>query len=299
MKLKYATYDVFTDTRFAGNPLAVVFDADELSDAQMQTVAREFNLSETTFIRQAEDERHTANVRIFTPTKELPFAGHPTIGSAIAIAEAMSGTAKSSDHLLVLEEKVGPIRCGVTIAAGEASFAEFTVARLAAQAGVDPNASEAARCFGLAPADIGFGQHVPTLFSAGVTFVMIPLASLDALARAKPETVALFDTLGSTEVFLYARAEPGAAHAFRARMFAPEIGIVEDPATGSAVASFAGVLARFENLGDGWHTLPVLQGVEMGRPSLIGLEVEITGGKLSGTRIAGKAVKVSEGTLFL
>ena len=294
---RFATYDVFTETRFAGNPLAVVFDADDLSDVQMQTVAREFNLSETVFVRAPADARHTANVRIFTPTKELPFAGHPTIGSAIAIAEAQSGTEQNSDHLLVLEEKVGPIRCGVTIKAGEATFAEFTAAKLSAPAGADPSAGEAARAFGLAPSDVGFGKHVPSLFSAGVTFSMLPLASIDALARAKPETTALFETLGSTEVFLYARAEPGAAHAFRARMFAPEIGIVEDPATGSAVAAFAGVLARFEDLAEGWHTLPVLQGVEMGRPSLIGLELEISGGKLSGTRIAGKAVKVSEGAL--
>jgi trans-2,3-dihydro-3-hydroxyanthranilate isomerase len=296
---RFVTYDVFTDTPFAGNPLAVVFDADALSDAQMQTIAREFNLSETVFVRAPADARHAANARIFTPARELPFAGHPTIGCAIAIAEARSGTDSASDHLLVLEEKVGPIRCGVTIAAGEATFAEFTVARLSEPAGPDPRVDAAARCFGLAPADIGFGAHVPSLFSAGVPFAMVPLASLDALARAKPTTAALLDTLSSTEVFLYARAEHGAAHAFRARMFAPEIGIVEDPATGSAVASFAGVLARFEHLADGWHTLPVLQGVEMGRPSLIGLELEITERKLSGTRIAGKAVKVSEGTLTL
>ncbi|WP_395646533.1 PhzF family phenazine biosynthesis protein [Terricaulis sp.] len=296
-KLRYVTYDVFTGVRFAGNPLAVVFDADALSDAQMQTIAREFNLSETSFIRAAADQRHTAEVRIFTPGKELPFAGHPTIGSAIAIAEARHGA--PSDYILMLEEKIGPVRCAVTIAKGEPSLAEFMAPKLSASAGEDPSIEAAARAFGLAPTDIGFGHHVPSLFSAGVTFGMIPLASVEALARAKPASESLLTALGSTEIFLYARAEPDAQHAFRARMFAPEIGIVEDAATGSAAAAFAGVLARFEVLGDGWHTLPVLQGVEMGRPSLIGLEIEIKARALTATRIAGQAVKVSEGVLFL
>ena len=276
-QLSYATYDVFTDTPFAGNPLAVVFGADELNDAQMQTIAREFNLSETIFVRAAEYAQHAASVRIFTPTKELPFAGHPTIGCAIALAERNRNGDSPRDMLLVLEERVGPVRCGVKLAADSASFAEFT---------------------GLTAADIGFDKHVPSIFSAGVPFAMVPVASLDALGRAQLIDAKSSTTLGATEVFVYARAEPNAAHSFRARMFAPEIGIVEDPATGGAAAAFAGVLARFEPLGEGWTTLPILQGVEMGRPSLIGLEVNMENGALAGARIAGKAVKISEGVLY-
>jgi trans-2,3-dihydro-3-hydroxyanthranilate isomerase len=128
---------------------------------------------------------------------------------------------------------------------------------------------------------------------------MIPLANADALVRAKPSLASLSAALGATEVFVYTRAERSEAHAFEARMFAPEIGIVEDPATGSAAAAFAGVLARFEDLPDGWQSLPILQGVEMGRPSLIGLEVKIENGALAGARIAGKGVKISEGVLFV
>ncbi|MBC7767160.1 MAG: PhzF family phenazine biosynthesis protein [Phycisphaerales bacterium] len=297
-QLQYATYDVFTDTRFAGNPLAIVFGADPLDDAQMQTIAREFNLSETIFVRAPEYAQHAASVRIFTPTKELPFAGHPTIGCAIAIAEAQYDPGAPRDVLLVLEEKIGPVRCGVRIAADGASFAEFTAPKLSAQAGADPSAEAAANALGLAAADIGFDKHTPSLFSAGVPFAMIPVASRAALAGAQLTTNETSAVLGATEVFVYVRAEPDAPHSFRARMFAPEIGIVEDPATGGAAAAFAGVLARFENLPDGWHTLPILQGVEMGRPSLIGLEVEIGDAKLTGARIAGKAVKVSEGVLF-
>jgi trans-2,3-dihydro-3-hydroxyanthranilate isomerase len=297
MPVPFATYDVFTDARFAGNPLAVVFGADALSDAQMQTIAREFNLSETIFIRAPADACHEASVRIFTPGKELPFAGHPTIGGAIAIAERRHGRDETKDFLFVLEEKIGLVRCGVKIARDGASFAEFAAPKLSAQAGPDPSLEVAAAALGLSPHDIGFGAHRPSLFSAGVPFAMIPVGSLDALARAKPQSEATSAALGATEVFVYARAETKASHAFRARMFAPEIGIVEDPATGGAAAAFAGVLARFEDLPDGWHTLPILQGVEMGRPSLIGLEIHIESGALAATRIAGKAVKVTEGRI--
>ncbi len=299
MKLNFTTYDVFTDTRFAGNPLAVVWDADDLSDAQMQTIAREFNLSETIFVRAPANPQHAASVRIFTPGKELPFAGHPTIGCAVAIAEARHRDSGLDDLILVLEEQVGPVRCGVKLSAEGASFAEFTAPRLSAPAGADPSIASAARALGLAESDIGFDKHVPSVFSAGVPFAMIPVASVEALGRAAPAMGALSAALSTTEVFVYARADAKAAHSFHARMFAPEIGIVEDPATGGAAAAFAGVLARFEDLPDGWHTLPILQGVEMGRPSLIGLEVNIENGALAGARIAGKAVKVSEGVLYV
>ncbi|MBL8536794.1 MAG: PhzF family phenazine biosynthesis protein [Hyphomonadaceae bacterium] len=293
----FATYDVFTDTRFAGNPLAVVFDADGLSDLQMQAIAREFNLSETIFLSAPASPSHAAAARIFTPTKELPFAGHPTIGGAIAFAERNHAEQRPRDMILVLEEKIGPVRCGVELGDGP-SFAEFSAPKISEPAGPDPAMDSAAQALGLAIADIGFGAHRPSLFSAGVPFAMIPVADLSALARAAPRG-AFSALLGATEVFVYARAERDAPHAFRARMFAPEIGIGEDPATGSAAAAFAGVLARFEDLPDGWHTLPIMQGVEMGRPSLIGLEINIDGGVLTAARIAGKAVKVAEGRLSI
>jgi trans-2,3-dihydro-3-hydroxyanthranilate isomerase len=297
--LNFATYDVFTDTRFAGNPLAIVFGADALGDAAMQTIAREFNLSETIFVCAPEYAQHEASVRIFTPTKELPFAGHPTIGCAIALAEMRHGRDAPSDRLLVLEERIGPVRCAVKIAAEGASFAEFTAPKLSVRAGADPSAEAAASALGLSVSDIGFANHLPSLFAAGVPFAMIPVAGAGALARAWPASAQTSGALGATEVFVYTRAESDAPYSFRARMFAPEIGIVEDPATGGAAAAFAGALARFEDLPDGWHTLPILQGAEMGRPSLIGLEVHIEKAALAGARIAGKAVKVSEGTLYL
>jgi len=298
MSLKFATYDVFTDTPLAGNPLAVVFGADSLSDARMQAIAREFNLSETIFVCAPAYAQHAASVRIFTPGKELPFAGHPTIGCAIAVAETQHNSDGPRDILLVLEERIGPVRCAVKLAAEGASFAEFSAPKLSEPAGADPSIEAAAHALGLAPADIGFGGHKPSLFSAGVPFAMIPLASIDALARARVRG-STSEALGATEVFAYTRAAAQEPASFRARMFAPDIGIAEDPATGGAAAAFAGVVARFEDLPDGWHTLPIQQGVEMGRPSLIGLELQLENGALAGARIAGKAVKLSEGVLYI
>jgi trans-2,3-dihydro-3-hydroxyanthranilate isomerase len=290
--LKFAVYDVFTDTRFQGNPLAVVFDADALGDSAMQAIAREFNLSETIFVRRPADQRHAASVRIFTPGAELPFAGHPIVGCSIALAEAR---AMKGDCILVLEAKIAPVRCAVTT--GNGGFAEFDAPKLAEELGLGADDAAMAAALGLAPGDIGFDRHIPTLYSAGVPYAFAPVASLAALARASARAVDE-EAIGAPSVFLYARADASDAHAFRARMFAPKFGITEDPATGSAAAAFAGVAARFEGLGEGWTNLPILQGVEMGRPSLIGLEIQMTEGKLSGVRISGKAVKVSEGTLF-
>lgn len=297
-QLRFVTYDVFTDTPFAGNPLGVVFDADALDSAAMQTIAREFNLSETIFIRRPKNETHTAEVRIFTPARELPFAGHPTIGGAIAIAEAQHGRRADRDLLIVLEEKVGPVRCAVKLTADAASFAEFDTPKVAEETGAGLSDADAAAMLGLSAKDIGFDRHMPSSFSAGLLYACVPVADLGVLARAAPTPAFSADKLGANGVYVYTRAPREAPQAFNARMFAPEIGIVEDPATGSAAAAFAGVVAKFEAPGEGWTKAPILQGAEMRRPSLIGLDVEIEGGKLKAARISGQAVKVSEGTLF-
>lgn len=296
-RLSFATYDVFTDQRFAGNPLAVVRGADGLSDTQMQAVAREFNLSETIFVQAPENAAHSAKVRIFTPGSELPFAGHPTVGCAIALAEDRFPDDRDMDALIMLEERVGLVRCAVSRQAGKASYAEFVAPRLSQEAGAAASDDVIAEALGLAPSDIGFGRHRPTIYSAGVPFAMVPLASRDALQRAAPLGGFDWARLGATEVYLYTRLPEDSAHAFAARMFAPAIGIPEDAATGGAAAAFAGVVARFEGLAAGAHKLPIEQGVEMGRPSLIALTVTLDEGTLLEARIGGAAVKVSEGVI--
>jgi trans-2,3-dihydro-3-hydroxyanthranilate isomerase len=297
--MSFATYDVFTAARFSGNPLAVVWDCPDLDAAAMQRIAREFNLSETIFILPPEDPAHTARVRIFTPALEMPFAGHPTVGCAIHLARQRFGEEADIDAVLVLEENVGPVRCAVQLKPGQPAFAQFDSPRLAAQVGAGPDPSLAAQALGLDPTDIGFGRHQPAIWSARAPYVMVPVASPEVLAKIVPGP-ALVEAVGAAVgVLAFAPLPAAHPHAFRARMFAPGAGVPEDPATGSAAAALAGPLARFEGLSAGRHALPIEQGVEMGRPSLIALEIEVEGGKLTHCRIGGQAVGVMTGQLAL
>ena len=301
---RYAIYDVFTDTRLAGNPLAVVFDADGLDDGAMQRIAGEFNLSETVFVKTPDNPAHTARLRIFTPGRELPFAGHPTVGAAIAIAEAGEGDAGPSDQVSVLEENVGPVRCAVRLGAGRAAFAEFDLPRKSARLDATFDRQALADAFSLKPGQIGFENHAPSLWSAGVAFVMIPVHDLAAAAAvdfdpALWERCAPFAEGRLSSAYLYCRGGVNHNAKFHARMFAPDMGIAEDPATGAAVAALSGAIHFFDKLVDGHHPLLIEQGVEMGRPSLIHLHLDVSGGAIAAARIGGEAVRIASGTLDL
>jgi trans-2,3-dihydro-3-hydroxyanthranilate isomerase len=289
MKRRFATLDVFTDRRFAGNPLAVVLESDGLDSAAMQAIAREFNLSETVFVLPPESNAHRARVRIFTPQRELPFAGHPTVGTAVLLA-SLDGGGEARD--LTLEENIGPVPCHVTPANNEASF---DLPALPKDAGAPPPVDALAGALGLVAADIGFGTFVPSSWSAGNGFIFVPLRSRDAVGRAKPDLAKFAALGGPVFVFTNGTAEPG--NDFHARMFAPSYGVPEDPATGSAAAAFAGVLTQFAGLKDGTHSFAIEQGYEMGRPSLIRLAVAVSGGRLSAASVGGGAIIVSEGTI--
>ncbi|WP_411036602.1 PhzF family phenazine biosynthesis protein [Shinella sp. BYT-45] len=305
MSRRYAIYDVFTDARLAGNPLAVVFDADGLDDDTMQRIAGEFNLSETVFVKTPEKPAHTARLRIFTPGRELPFAGHPTVGAAIAIAEAGEGNgAGPRDLVSVLEENVGPVRCAVKLGAGKAAFAEFDLPRKSARLEAAFDKQALADAFSLKPAQIGFENHVPSLWSAGVAYVMIPVHDLAAAAAVEFDPVlwercAPFAEGRLASAYLYCRGGVNHIARFHARMFAPDMGIAEDPATGSAVAAMSGAIHFFDKLVDGHHPFLVEQGVEMGRPSLIHLHLDVSGGTIAGARIGGEAVRIASGVLDL
>ncbi|WLR91050.1 PhzF family phenazine biosynthesis protein [Shinella zoogloeoides] len=305
MPRRYAIYDVFTDTRLAGNPLAVVFDADGLNDDTMQRIAGEFNLSETVFVKAAESPTHTARLRIFTPGVELPFAGHPTVGAAIAIAEAGEGNgAGPRDQVCVLEENVGPVRCAVKFGVGKAAFAEFDLPRKSARLEATFDRQALADAFSLKPGQIGFENHVPSLWSAGVAFVMIPVHDLAAAAAvdfdpALWERCTPFAEGRLASAYLYCRGGVNHNAKFHARMFAPDMGISEDPATGSAVAAMSGAIHFFDKLVDGHHPFLIEQGVEMRRPSHIHLHLDVTGGAIAGARIGGEAVRIASGTLDL
>lgn len=299
-KRRFAVYDVFSSERLAGNPLAVVFDAGGLDTGAMQRIAGEFNLSETTFILPPGDPRHRAGIRIFTPRHELPFAGHPTVGSAIALVEA---SGEGTPSIFVLEEKVGPVRCAVSTDE-MGLFAEFDLPRLPEAIPFSAEPATIAAALGLMPNEIGFENHAVTQYSGGVPYVLVPVAGLDAAGRANLDLQAWLDLTGPVEAlspgaFVYCRETTRHGNAFHARMFAGHLGIAEDPATGSAVAAFAGAIMQFDRPAEGVRGYRIEQGVEMGRPSLIRLELDVREGGLTGARIGGHAIKVSEGDLLI
>lgn len=302
MSRRYAVYDVFTDRKLAGNPLAVVFDAGGLDDAAMQSIAGEFNLSETVFVHAAENPAHTARLRIFTPFRELPFAGHPTVGAAVAIAEALNGDGGGPlDLVSVLEENVGPVRCAVRLPQRGAAFAEFDLPRRSSRLDAALERQAIADAFGLSVSQIGFENHVPSLWSAGVAFVMVPVHDLGAAADAEFDPAAWQRCVPFAEgrlasAYIYCRGAVNHLARFHARMFSSDSG-AEDPATGSAVAALSGAIQFFDQLVDGHHPILIEQGVEMGRPSFIHLHLDVAGGQVAGARIGGQAIRIAQGTL--
>jgi trans-2,3-dihydro-3-hydroxyanthranilate isomerase len=297
MQRRFFTLDVFTDRPLAGNPLAVVLDGGGLDTQHMQAIAREFNLSETTFVLEPRDPVNTAALRIFTPARELPFAGHPTIGSAVMIAVARAPEMLGRGDLqIVLEEEVGPVRCNVR-RKGNGYFASFGFPALPFTVPGAPDVADAAAALGLTASDIGFDRHRISRYSCGTPYNFVPVSGLDAIARAAPDLARFRKVFGEMGAFLYTRETKGADSAVHARMFAPQFGIIEDPATGSAAAPFAGVAKEFEEPEDGVHTITIEQGFEMSRPSLIHLTMDISRGKLTAGEIGGSAIIVAQGTI--
>lgn len=297
MSRRFVTLDVFTSRRLCGNPLAVVLDGEGLDQAAMQAIAREFNLSETVFVRPPADPQNRAALRIFTPGRELPFAGHPTVGAAALLA--LQGGLFAGDQF-VLEEQVGLVPCAVTGIAAEQASIRFRLPRLPAEIGAAAEPAAIAAALGLPVGEIGFPGHVPTVMSAGVGFTLVPVRGLEAVARAWPQGARWAEAIRPAEhanAFVYARETIEAGHSFHARMFAPDLGVMEDPATGSAVAAFAGAVMAFDQPADGTQRLVIEQGYEMGRPSQIELTLEVRGGTLEAAFVGGSAVIVSEGTL--
>lgn len=299
-KRKYAIYDVFTHEALSGNPLAVVFDSDGLSDDDMQNIAAEFNLSETVFISDAENKAHTAKLRIFMPRGELPFAGHPTVGATVAICEAQN---TDVSRILMLEENVGVIRSAYS--KKQVGYGEFDLPKLPAREVPMLEKDMVAAALGIATEDIGFENHLISQFSAGVPYLCVPVKNLAVMERLvfnESRWLSYFPSLTPLEVhcpYVYCRETVNHDASLHARMFAPHHGIAEDPATGSAAAALSGALFYFDNPLDGAHEYLIEQGVEMGRASFIRLEIECQNGIMNSARIGGHAVKVAEGTLLI
>jgi trans-2,3-dihydro-3-hydroxyanthranilate isomerase len=293
MKLNYLLLDVFTRERLSGNPLAVVLNADTLLDDQMQAIAREFNLSETVFVRRPQAVRHTASVRIFTPRVELPFAGHPTVGAAVVLG--LQGRSSA----VRLEEQVGLITCVMEKLDRRTGFARFGLPQLPVEAGTMPDKVRIAASLGIEIEDIGCGVYEPAVYSAGVTYYLVPVRNSGILRHLRLDRRGWAETypLGHNAVYVFTETPEERGVDLAARMFSPTMGIDEDPATGSAAAALIGLLARHDH-GD-QRELLLRQGDEMDRPSRISIQYRKANDALTHGGIGGHAVIIGEGSLDL
>ena len=297
MRARYVLTDVFTDRPFGGNPLAVFPDGRGISDVHMAEIARELNLSETVFVLPPEQPAHTRHLRIFTPGAELPFAGHPTIGTAHVLAALGEMPTSEGENRVVFEEGVGPIEVVVRVREGRPVFARLQAARLPEVGPEPPSADELASVLGLTRGEV---SGAPIGVSCGLPFLFVPLRDLRALGRARVRIDRWEEVLASwwsPHLYLFTRDVETPGTDVRARMFAPALGILEDPATGGAVVALAGLLANADDRQDGVLQWVVEQGVEMGRPSRLEIEAEVAAGRVSAVRVGGASVVVAEGTM--
>ena len=296
----FCTLDVFTDTRFGGNQLAVFPDASGLDADQMHIIAREFNLSETVFVLPPENPAHTRRLRIFTPGGELPFAGHPTIGTAHALAALGHIPIAGDLTRVIFEEGVGPVHVAIRTRNGAPVFSELSVAKLPEIGPPPPSRSALADLLSLEVADLAGGTWSPQSISTGVPFLFVPIRDRNALkrARVKPDKWdAILKASWAPEIFVFSRDPEREGSHIRARMFAPGLGIGEDAATGSAAAALGGYLAARDAVKDGTLRWVVEQGFEMGRPSILEVEADKAEGRITAIRVGGAAVMVSKGEM--
>jgi trans-2,3-dihydro-3-hydroxyanthranilate isomerase len=301
-RYRFYTADVFTNQVFAGNPLAVFPDAGDLTTDEMQRIAHEFNLSETVFVTPPEDPKHTKRLRIFTPHHELPFAGHPTVGAAVVLASTGEIACHSPETSAVFEEGIGPIAIAIRTAAGRATYAQFSVAQLPAFGPPAPPPETVAAVLSLTVDDLELHTTPIQTASCGVPFMYVPVRHLAGVERARVNHAAWAQLPTSewlSHFYVYTRETVTPEADVHARMFAPGMGLDEDPATGSAASSLAGVLALTATPSPGTLRWRIEQGFEMQRPSLIDVEADLQDGVITAVRVGGHAVLVSQGEMFV
>jgi trans-2,3-dihydro-3-hydroxyanthranilate isomerase len=293
-RYRFLTCDVFTESRFGGNQLAVLPDARGLTTAQMQQIAREFNFAESTFVLPS--EHHTRQVRIFTPANEMPFAGHPNVGTAFVLASIGELGTLGPEATVVFDEIAGPVPIRITHR-DERIWCELTAPQ---PLSIGPACSVAllASAVDLDATDIVTTTHPPQAASVGAPFLFAELRDRDTLRAARPnleglEAVSLAGLPGYVHLYVRSRDD----FDIRARMFAPEAGVLEDPATGSANVALAAMLAQLDPRQDGEFAWRIAQGVEMGRPSTLEARAVKARGVVTGAFIGGSCVMVMEGTI--
>jgi len=297
----FVTLDVFTDKMFGGNPLAVLPHASGLTSQQMQAIAREFNYSETTFVLPPEDENNTRKVRIFTRMAEIPFAGHPNVGTAVALARLGELGEVAAGQRILFEEGAGVVSVYLRGNGDQIDSAEFIAPVINQFEGEIP-VEEAAKALGLAPDVVVSEHHAPCVVSSGARFLYVELKDLEALAasEAAPGPVTRISaSRGLDGVFPYVRFNENSKNGVdvRARMYAPVHGVIEDAATGSANAGLANLLASLSKEQDATLQWDVAQGIEMRRPSRLHVTAERRKGAIVEVRVAGSAVVACRGKI--
>jgi len=298
MQVEFVTVDVFTDRKFGGNPLAVVSDARGLTTEQMQSIAAEFNLAETTFVLPPGDPAHTAQVRIFTPRAELPFAGHPNVGTAFVLGSKGTYDGRTVSDAIFFEEKAGLVRLDL-IKQGSAVVGARLAPPQPVVRGDDIAVDIAAAAVSLASSDIETAHHRPCFASCGIPMAFAELKTRAALSAARPRADIFSEYLTAdraTGFLLYVEDRSGDFD-LQARMFAPLFGVPEDPATGSANVILAGLLASLRPEADLMLELRIGQGFDMGRPSSLAAVAEKRNGKVTGLSIGGRCVPMIRGAL--
>jgi trans-2,3-dihydro-3-hydroxyanthranilate isomerase len=298
--IRYITTDVFTGIRFGGNQLAVVPDARGIPEESLLPIAREFNYSETTFVYPAEREGHTRRVRIFTPGGEVPFAGHPTIGTAVVLAATGEIALADGEARIVFEENVGPVPVVIRGVHAGGGWAQLSAARMPEIGPPVPSRGTLAKMLGLNTDDIMATSERPQAVSCGLPFLIVPLTSVEAVSRSRVSVERWEETLANawaSMIWVYAADPEGGERHYRARMYAPGISVPEDPATGSAAVTFAGYLAARSRVRGGTLAWTVDQGIEMGRPSRLAIEADKADGAIVALRVGGEAVLVAEGEM--
>ena len=300
MQLNFITVDVFTDQQFGGNPLAVVLNGHGLTTEQMQSIAGEFNLPETTFVLPPKVPLHTAEVRIFTPRAELPFAGHPNIGTAFVLATLSNSDGSIVSDPLVFEEKAGLVKLDL-IRNGISVIGARLAAPQPLMRSEDISLDVVATACSIGVSDIETANHPPCIVSSGVPFVLAELKTRSSLSAARPQSEIFSKHLRAdraTGILLYTH-DKGDDADIQTRMFAPLYGITEDPATGSANIALVGLLASLRSERDLTLQLRIAQGVDMGRPSLLEATAEKRNGRITGMWIGGKCVAIMRGSIEL
>ena len=302
MRVPFFTVDVFTDQAFGGNQLAVFPDARAIDPALMLPITREFNFSETTFVLPPADPGHTARVRIFTPGRELPFAGHPTVGTAHVLASTGAIELTGDLTRIVFEEIAGPVPVTIRRKGGMIEFCQLTAAKPPEVVAEAPARERLAAALSLPLDALSGGEWSPQIVSCGTPFVFVPLRDKSAVAAARARLDVwdeVFAGRATSEVFLFATEGERAGSDVHARMFAPGLGIAEDPATGSAAAALAGYLGSRDSRQSGTLRWVVEQGFEMGRPSILEVEADKEGGRVVRSRVGGSSVLMTRGELEL